>query len=92
LDPLSTKNQKPPLKTPQAFLGENSSLVNLDNLIKPAVPNSNVNIMGQQIPYNPFSEAQQQQQLLLQQQQQQQPTPQRNMFQQTQPVSNFLRY
>lgn len=38
LDPLSTK--KPSTKTPQSFLGENSSLVNLDNLIKPSVPNT----------------------------------------------------
>lgn len=29
-----------PLKTPQSFLGENSALVNLDNLIKPATTNS----------------------------------------------------
>lgn len=25
-------------RTPQSFLGENSGLVNLDNLIKPAIP------------------------------------------------------
>lgn len=46
MDPLSTKK---PSKTPQSFLGENSSLVNLDNLIKPVVPNNVA-------PYNPFSD------------------------------------
>lgn len=48
MDPLSSKK---PNKTPQAFLGENSSLVNLDNLIKPVTNNS-----GQPSAYNPFSE------------------------------------
>lgn len=32
---LSTK-ATPPIRTPHSFLGENSALVNLDNLIKPA--------------------------------------------------------
>lgn len=63
LDPLSTKNtstvnastgatSKRPLKDPQSFLGENSSLVNLDNLIKPAVPQNTTNAAA----YNPFSD------------------------------------
>lgn len=49
MDPLSSKK---PNKTPQAFLGENSSLVNLDNLIKPVTNNTT----GQPSAYNPFSE------------------------------------
>lgn len=50
LDPLAQK--KPPQsKTPAAFLGENSALVNLDNLIKPINPSSNNNA------YNPFSDS-----------------------------------
>lgn len=32
---MSTK-ATPPVRTPHSFLGENSALVNLDNLIKPA--------------------------------------------------------
>lgn len=61
LDPLSTKKQA---KTPQSFLGENSALVNLDNLIKPAVPS-----LGQQPPaYNPFGDMPQQRTNLFQQQ------------------------
>lgn len=31
----STANNKAPTRTPHSFLGENSALVNLDNLIKP---------------------------------------------------------
>lgn len=54
--PISTSglgtNTKKPLKTPQAFLGENSALVNLDNLIKPAAPQPGGNISA----YNPFSD------------------------------------
>lgn len=46
LDPMMQK--KPTAKTPAAFLGENSALVNLDNLIKPNNSNSNNNA------YNPF--------------------------------------
>lgn len=60
---MSTKNtstvnastgatSKRPLKDPQSFLGENSSLVNLDNLIKPAVPQNTTNAAA----YNPFSD------------------------------------
>ncbi|CAD7083371.1 unnamed protein product [Hermetia illucens] len=50
MDPLSSKK---PIKSPQSFLGENSSLVNLDNLIKPAAPVSN---NGTGAAYNPFSD------------------------------------
>lgn len=46
MDPLAQK--KPTVKTPAAFLGENSALVNLDNLIKPINNSSNNNA------YNPF--------------------------------------
>lgn len=39
MDPLSTSASKPTAKTPQSFLGENSGLVNLDQLINaPSVP------------------------------------------------------
>lgn len=63
LDPLSSTNTtnsnstgataKKPLKDPQSFLGENSGLVNLDNLIKPAVPQSTTTNAAA---YNPFSD------------------------------------
>lgn len=46
---ITTK--KPPAKTPQAFLGENSALVNLDNLIKPVNTSTNNNA------FNPFSDS-----------------------------------
>lgn len=46
MDPLASK--KPTAKTPAAFLGENSALVNLDNLIKPINNTTNNNA------YNPF--------------------------------------
>ncbi|XP_037934027.1 epsin-1 isoform X4 [Teleopsis dalmanni] len=61
MDPLSTRNtasslsltnSKKPLKNPQAFLGENSALVNLDNLIKPVAPQGQTGNMA----YNPFSD------------------------------------
>ncbi|KAL5293431.1 EPN2 family protein [Megaselia abdita] len=58
MDPLSSKKN---LKTPQSFLGENSSLVNLDNLIKPINTNSPA--------YNPFSDTVPQRTNLFQQQQ-----------------------
>lgn len=50
---IATTNGKKPLKTPQAFLGENSSLVNLDNLIKPIVPQAP---QPGSAAYNPFSD------------------------------------
>lgn len=46
MDPLAQK--KPTVKNPAAFLGENSALVNLDNLIKPMNNSTNNNA------YNPF--------------------------------------
>lgn len=46
MDPLAQK--KPNINNPAAFLGENSALVNLDNLIKPNNNLSNNNA------YNPF--------------------------------------
>lgn len=46
MDPLEQK--KPAAKNPAAFLGENSALVNLDNLIKPVNNTTNNNA------YNPF--------------------------------------
>lgn len=47
LDPLAPQ-KKPSVNTPAAFLGENSALVNLDNLIKPNNNATNNNA------YNPF--------------------------------------
>lgn len=74
MDPLSTKS-KPQTKTPQAFLGENSALVNLDYLIKPNNPSGN----NSNIAYNPFSDSTGSTAI-----------PQRtNLFQQNQPVSFF---
>lgn len=46
MDPLAQK--KPAVNNPAAFLGENSALVNLDNLIKPINNTTNNNA------YNPF--------------------------------------
>lgn len=64
MDPLaSTKNST--MKTPQSFLGENSGLVNLDQLIKTSLPSNN----GQA--YNPFGDLPQQQKTNLFQQQMQ---------------------
>jgi epsin len=49
LDPLAPQQQqKKPSNNPAAFLGENSALVNLDNLIKPINNSTNNNA------YNPF--------------------------------------
>lgn len=47
MDPLAPQ-KKPAAKNPAAFLGENSALVNLDNLIKPINNSTNNNA------YNPF--------------------------------------
>lgn len=60
--PMSTNN-KPTVKNPAAFLGENSALVNLDNLIKPVNNTSNNNA------YNPFSDSPAMKRNLFQQQQ-----------------------
>lgn len=52
MDPLSSKSRAA-LKTPQSFLGENSGLVNLDQLIQAPVPTA------QPAAYNPFGDIQQ---------------------------------
>lgn len=46
--PLPSSQMKPKFNNPADFLGENSALVNLDNLIKPVNSSSNNNA------YNPF--------------------------------------
>lgn len=63
LKPASENNngkaEKAPIRTPHSFLGENSNLVNLDNLIKPV---ASANTMGGAPPggafgtANPFSD------------------------------------
>lgn len=72
LDPLAQKKpQQPPqskTQNPAAFLGENSALVNLDNLIKPINPSSNNNA------YNPFSDSPAMKRNLFQQNQPQNPS------------------
>jgi len=50
MDQTNNGTNKPRTKTPQSFLGENSGLVNLDNLIKPT---TRVSPVFQQ--QNPFS-------------------------------------
>lgn len=50
MDPLSSSAPKRQIKTPQSFLGENSGLVNLDQLI-----NAPSNVPPTQ-PYNPFGD------------------------------------
>lgn len=50
IDPLApSKNSS--IKTPQSFLGENSALVNLDQLLKTSAPTNNG-----QAAYNPFGD------------------------------------
>jgi epsin len=51
MDPLAEKKPTTKIQNPAAFLGENSALVNLDNLIKPINATSNNNA------YNPFSDS-----------------------------------
>jgi epsin len=51
MDPLASKKPITTKNNPAAFLGENSALVNLDNLIKPVNSTSNNNA------YNPFSDS-----------------------------------
>lgn len=51
MDPLASKKPATVKNNPAAFLGENSALVNLDNLIKPINSTSNNNA------YNPFSDS-----------------------------------
>lgn len=73
MDPLSMKKQ---IKTPQSFLGENSSLVNLDNLIKPVVPTN-----AGPAAYNPFSDSTVAPVAVV--------PPKTNLFQQTQTVPSI---
>ncbi|XP_044570661.1 epsin-1 isoform X4 [Drosophila ananassae] len=51
--PSTGATAKKPLKDPHSFLGENSALVNLDNLIKPAGAQTQA---GTAPAYNPFSD------------------------------------
>ncbi|XP_017039589.1 epsin-2 isoform X4 [Drosophila ficusphila] len=51
--PSTGATAKKPVKDAHSFLGENSALVNLDNLIKPIAPQTQV---GNQPAYNPFSD------------------------------------
>lgn len=51
--PSTGATAKKPLKDPHSFLGENSALVNLDNLIKPAGAQAQA---GTAPAYNPFSD------------------------------------
>ncbi|XP_016955794.1 epsin-1 isoform X1 [Drosophila biarmipes] len=51
--PSTGATAKKPLKDAHSFLGENSALVNLDNLIKPIAPQTQA---GNQPAYNPFSD------------------------------------
>lgn len=51
--PSTGATAKKPLKDPHSFLGENSALVNLDNLIKPIAPQTQT---GNAPAYNPFSD------------------------------------
>lgn len=51
MDPLSMSKNNPTRKTPQSFLGENSALVNLDQLIK-----TNPSTGPGQAAYNPFGD------------------------------------
>lgn len=53
MHPSTGATAKKPLKDPHAFLGENSALVNLDNLIKPIAPQTQ---SGLAPAYNPFAD------------------------------------
>lgn len=66
IDPLAASKNNSTRKTPQSFLGENSGLVNLDQLIK----TSNPSTTGQAA-YNPFGDLSQQPKTNLFQQQMQ---------------------
>lgn len=52
MDPLSASKNNATRKTPQSFLGENSALVNLDQLIKTTNPTTTAG----QAAYNPFGD------------------------------------
>ncbi|KAH8398781.1 hypothetical protein KR222_003527 [Zaprionus bogoriensis] len=53
MHPSTGATAKKPLKDPHSFLGENSALVNLDNLIKPIAPQTQ---SGLAPAYNPFAD------------------------------------
>lgn len=67
IDPLAASKNNSTRKTPQSFLGENSGLVNLDQLIKTSNPTSTTG----QAAYNPFGDLSQQPKTNLFQQQMQ---------------------
>lgn len=72
MDPLAASKNNATRKTPQSFLGENSALVNLDQLIKTTNPTTTTTTG--QAAYNPFGDLSQQ--------------PKTNLFQQQmQPVN-----
>lgn len=52
MDPLAASKNNLTRKTPQSFLGENSALVNLDQLIKTTNPTTGAG----QAAYNPFGD------------------------------------
>lgn len=68
MDPLTVSDTKmhssSAVKTPQSFLGENSGLVNLDQLIKASSPSN----IGPAAAYNPFGDIPQPKTNLFQQQ------------------------
>lgn len=53
MHPSTGATAKKSIKDAHSFLGENSALVNLDNLIKPIAPQTQT---GNQPAYNPFSD------------------------------------
>lgn len=53
MDPLAASKNSTTRKTPQSFLGENSALVNLDQLIKTSNPTTTAT---GQAAYNPFGD------------------------------------
>lgn len=81
MDPLAQKKPTPKIQNPAAFLGENSALVNLDNLIKPVNATSNNNA------YNPFSDSPAMKRNLFQQNQPQNPSMNQLKQQQQFPVA-----
>lgn len=54
MDPLAASKSSTTRKTPQSFLGENSALVNLDQLIKTSNPTTTT--AAGQAAYNPFGD------------------------------------
>ncbi|XP_031631757.1 epsin-2 isoform X5 [Contarinia nasturtii] len=77
MDPLAASKNASTRKTPQSFLGENSALVNLDQLIKTTNPTN-----SGQVAYNPFGDMAQPPKTNLFQQQMQ-PVPSINQLKQS---------